>query len=587
MKDDDDRCSPNGKDLADALVDYAMFCQIAKGHLNGGKIEGREKLASLERASMVVVPCQTMIYVSRMAIELAFVDILHLGSHDDYDSCYDLVVGSYSQPGGLPPQEEKGKIVSAMRRAYEASALHLVEHVLFDPLWMSTYEGREKECLELGQLVTDSGSKIVAVAGYECRARIEVSDLCSDGNWEVADHCTFSLPTFILLEYMRRHPSDLSPVGIGLGMRTRVKRIMKEMSPNLQPKIPKAVYALSVDDNELAHIVREIVLKETPVETTPRPRIAVIGGDNRILRQPWPTHLDIRPYVADDTQRVVESARAGRVDAVVALTKWMGHSGYEKLMNQKVAPVICWKRGIPELAKAMFSVTSVADMEATFRQADGSPLSTNGTTATPSVEAKVPKDQKAPNLSPAMMTWGKSIIDALEKSGGEAHINDIRHDLEIDDGSSDSVEYTKEVQVVLDAMVASGQVMSDGLGCYQLAAGHKDEESVEAVEAEDKEEIEEPAAPEETKTMPQPAPTPPALVPAPTTTTVKAANPKQRLPFLLTWTDRKGDHQERQVAQADAPDMMSGMLSGDDPHVDTKTVRLWKEVKVRVRVEFE
>jgi len=92
------------------------------------------------------------------------------------------------------------------------------------------------------------------------------------------------------------------------------------------------------------------------------PIIAIVGGDRRHGRAAWPPNLDVRVYgsaghVGDGEQRRLLSAiRAGRVDRVIALVRWIGHSTTSVLRRACTVSGVrftAWDRGVSGLVEEL------------------------------------------------------------------------------------------------------------------------------------------------------------------------------------------------------------------------------------------
>jgi len=91
-------------------------------------------------------------------------------------------------------------------------------------------------------------------------------------------------------------------------------------------------------------------------------RIAVIGGDRRHGRIAWPATLDVRTYGsagdggAGELRRLVVSIKAGEVELVVALARWIGHSAttvLRRTCRQTGVRFLVWDRGVGSLVEKL------------------------------------------------------------------------------------------------------------------------------------------------------------------------------------------------------------------------------------------
>ncbi len=91
-------------------------------------------------------------------------------------------------------------------------------------------------------------------------------------------------------------------------------------------------------------------------------RVAIVGGDERTSRLQWPKGLDIRFYKGETwggngSLKGLQAGLAnGKFDAVVVLTRWIGHSMSVPTCNAALAAgckLIRWDRGTGELARQL------------------------------------------------------------------------------------------------------------------------------------------------------------------------------------------------------------------------------------------
>ena len=77
--------------------------------------------------------------------------------------------------------------------------------------------------------------------------------------------------------------------------------------------------------------------------------VLVVGGlDSKVGRARWPEGYVVRCAGGYREHATI----SGKFDAVVVLTKWVGHSSSDKVRRLRgVVPVISWNRGVDELAK--------------------------------------------------------------------------------------------------------------------------------------------------------------------------------------------------------------------------------------------
>jgi hypothetical protein len=88
-------------------------------------------------------------------------------------------------------------------------------------------------------------------------------------------------------------------------------------------------------------------------------RVAVVGGDERVERTPWPRSHEVTCYQSSkfggDGQltRLKNALAANKYDIVVLLTRWIGHSMTACVRNEAKCKVVFWPTGYGALAKAL------------------------------------------------------------------------------------------------------------------------------------------------------------------------------------------------------------------------------------------
>jgi hypothetical protein len=89
-------------------------------------------------------------------------------------------------------------------------------------------------------------------------------------------------------------------------------------------------------------------------------RIAIVGGDERVPHHRWPQGLDLRFYQGEkyggngQLKGLCQALTNGKFDAVVIMTRWIGHSMDGAVRRATTGtPIVLWDRGQGELAKAL------------------------------------------------------------------------------------------------------------------------------------------------------------------------------------------------------------------------------------------
>lgn len=89
-------------------------------------------------------------------------------------------------------------------------------------------------------------------------------------------------------------------------------------------------------------------------EASTRPlRIAIVGGDDRTKRINWSQpDLDVRCFNWFEIDAMIRSYKAGKLDRVVVLTRWLGHAAFAKI-RAAIPGLIVWSRGMTGLAREL------------------------------------------------------------------------------------------------------------------------------------------------------------------------------------------------------------------------------------------
>jgi len=552
--------SASKRDAADGLLDFGLVCGLVDGAKLANRVEigpAKAKLAGISKSTMVVLPPDTLLQTEDIVAETVFIE-KQLGTAEDFRSA----------------------IRASTKTVHEALAERVararvdIDHTVFDPLWIGSQEQLPDE-LQIGMLVTNGGQRIVSVNFSGDGRSLFTREVRIAGEWQDA---VYSWPAIVVLAYMNRYFNSLAPIAMNFRLRAAHKDVGRMLGK--RPTFP-SIYSLDIDKDRLRDLVHSLVSPEE-TETMPLPRIAIVGGDNRILRQNWPPTLDVRPYIGDDHHRVLDAAQTGKVDAIVILIRFIGHPGYEMLKRQSMnIPVYFWRRGLTELAKALDGTTTVADISTALRQADGGDKNGNGEGKPEELQAA--PDRKLPDY--ATLTWGEGIRTTLSLDERPFLLPEILDTLDVDQNDPAWGGAITEIQGVLDAMVAREEVIRTDEPTGTTYALVREEieaviqEEIEAEEIKADEQIEE------------------DVIPAPqvqhTEEKDMAKHPRtERAPdepmMLISWANAiEGDIRCRMVDKEKASEVMSALMSGDNPTVDSKTVRLWRQAKIRVRVEIE
>lgn len=104
------------------------------------------------------------------------------------------------------------------------------------------------------------------------------------------------------------------------------------------------------------------------------PRIAIVGGDERVGRMKWPNGYDVRTYrsskhSAGDIRRFRAACLAGGVDFAVVLTKFIGHSD-ERIVRVAGVPFARWSRSPAELTEHLEEVVKIEASRSVIAKTD-------------------------------------------------------------------------------------------------------------------------------------------------------------------------------------------------------------------------
>ena len=180
------------------------------------------------------------------------------------------------------------------------------------------------------------------------------------------------------------------------------------------------------------------------------PRIGVIGGDARIHRQAWPTGYVVQTYTGVDASRLVAAWRAGRLDHIVILTRWVAH-GASDTVKRAVPNAITWPRGIPQLAgelPKMFPLRVAASRP---------PAGTNGTNG---ARIDLAETVRAACAS-AWATWSRSVLDLFDEERARKEGWRLPH-LLLALGLNAGAPEAASVTLVLERACKEGRIRLDG-----------------------------------------------------------------------------------------------------------------------------
>jgi hypothetical protein len=548
-----------GQDIADAIIEHGHICNIIDGKT---VVEPNErtkaKLEGLADARMVVIPPGTALRITEIV--------------------YGMIGERWPDDDVLVRAREVGARLAA---AYHENT----RHAPFSPLWISANDDTPDSAL-VGLYFTAGYVRSVEFAehrltrtpGGEMRAacitttNAMLPPAVAAETPEYKPLISLALPALVIAEHIRLRPGDLERVPPNFRTRAASKQVGKISGVRRNPP-PVYTLPIDVDGDDMLNLVLDLIWKE---EETMLPRVAVIGGDDRIFRQDWSSGaLDIRPYLANDAKRVAEASRAGKLDTIVVLTRFVGHAQYD-LLKPLSTPVIPWRRGLSELAKVLTNVMAVGEIDAAIRQSDGQDSPPVGAA---NVQANEPPPKAAPpQIDHALLTWGAGLREILATEDRPWAAEEVADVL-------DATDYRTDIDAALVAMTLNGEVImerhDDGVDRFYLD---------KAVE---------PAAPV-AEPLPVEAPviTPPTAPPAPKETpmllaptlpppTVRvlggAAAPAPAETVLVSWTTVQSKHEFSEMSRPQAITLVERLLA--NPQI--RDVKLWREAKLRVRVEIE
>lgn len=97
--------------------------------------------------------------------------------------------------------------------------------------------------------------------------------------------------------------------------------------------------------------------------THDRVRVAICGGDERVSDLVWPQHIEVKhfPYKSNSSaNKLLQSLKSGKVDMLIILTKYIGHSTYNSVKWADV-PIVHWPKSPMSLSKEIDSICPIPD----------------------------------------------------------------------------------------------------------------------------------------------------------------------------------------------------------------------------------
>lgn len=252
-------------------------------------------------------------------------------------------------------------------------------------------------------------------------------------------------------------------------------------------------------------------------------RVAVIGGDDRIHRQAWPPGYVVSTYTASEPGKLIVAWRAGAVDKVVVLTRWIGHSIYATL-RRTIPAIVPWTRGIPQLAAELPRILPLSSAAASTSSAPGNGHANGNGVAHAQAES-------------AWSTWSRVVLDSTRREGWR--LPDLLTVLGVEPGDPEEAA----IASVIERACRQGDLYRDG-DCYFPTAPLPEPEPEPAAEEPQPEmtvacatEKKEPAMPETVSSVSVPAPA--ADKPAVSRTAPPSLDDVPRyLPRALRWEAR-------------------------------------------------
>jgi hypothetical protein len=173
-------------------------------------------------------------------------------------------------------------------------------------------------------------------------------------------------------------------------------------------------------------------------------RVAVVGGDERVLQQKWPDELDVRSYTYDDVKQLLAAARSGSFDRIVVLTRWISHGAFERLQHQQPVALTCWPHGIPRLAEELASLVGIT------------------TSAPTDLPAALPT-----GANYRAYTWRTPLLTTMQSASTRRwSLQELLAALDVEDGS-----VAEDVERVLIELTSQKAVLVDSAtGSFRLAS---------------------------------------------------------------------------------------------------------------------
>lgn len=108
-----------------------------------------------------------------------------------------------------------------------------------------------------------------------------------------------------------------------------------------------------MSEAELSMLAAAVHEREVTPVHKPDKRIAVIGGDSRVLAAPWPPWYHVTHLSSTDTKRLDSMIASDKLDLIILLTRW-AEPGISKIARRKAnCPVYPHPRGVGELVTEM------------------------------------------------------------------------------------------------------------------------------------------------------------------------------------------------------------------------------------------
>lgn len=277
-----------------------------------------------------------------------------------------------------------------------------------------------------------------------------ITPLRVKGSWLPGSESAMAIIS-IALRMRREFPSTWQAVDVAQTIK-RITRMAKREGADFSVarRPPPGFKFYEIRDNDLARVAADRIRKGLPVQQPLR--VAVIGGDARIDKVDWPPDLDVTTYTSaqPNVNRLLESVRAGKIDRIVALVRWMPHTTWHSLRGGP-APVTAWPYGIPRLAKELHSLLGVKPAVAT------------------KAKAQTPIDARP---------WREIVLNTAEDYSGPISPHEIAELLGL------SSDYEPALREALDYHAGRGLVENCADGRYEYKAARADTPALPATTVE-------------------------------------------------------------------------------------------------------